>query len=338
MALMRELLRAGPVCRLVGRGGRSAGSSGLTRWRWCLMRAVRSRRWPAAWGSGRRTWVPEAAQVSRQAFYDWRRRHAAGPTGRELAEADLVAEICRVHGASGAALGPLGDRRASRRGPSCEPQAGGTAHESPPHCGDPSAAPQAHHHPRPHRAEAAGPAVPGLRARCPGSCVGRGHHLCAHRAGLAVPGGRARSGIEAAVGLPDERPDRHTARPRRPRHGRRCPHRPHLTPPQSRCCDHRLNPANTRLEISRNRSPAGASPSPWAQWDPQRTTPPPKRSALSSESSSAGTATPTGQRAMCRDPNTAACYRANRTTTSGTLLATKRAQVPSRPGPRTTSP
>ena len=32
----------------------------------------------------------EAARVSRQAFYDWRAKHAAGPSERERAEADLL--------------------------------------------------------------------------------------------------------------------------------------------------------------------------------------------------------------------------------------------------------
>lgn len=47
----------------------------------------------------------EAARVSRQAFYDWRKRHAAGPTPRERAEAALVADIGRIHAASGGAYG-----------------------------------------------------------------------------------------------------------------------------------------------------------------------------------------------------------------------------------------
>lgn len=39
----------------------------------------------------------EAAEVSRQAFYDWVGREAAGPTDAELAEGELVAEIRRIH-------------------------------------------------------------------------------------------------------------------------------------------------------------------------------------------------------------------------------------------------
>ena len=46
-----------------------------------------------------------AAKVSRQAFYDWRRRCAAGPTPREAAEAALVSEIGGIHAASGGTYG-----------------------------------------------------------------------------------------------------------------------------------------------------------------------------------------------------------------------------------------
>ena len=49
-----------------------------------------------------------AAKVSRQAFYDWRARHAAGPTDREAAEAAeaaLAAEIGEIHAASGGTYG-----------------------------------------------------------------------------------------------------------------------------------------------------------------------------------------------------------------------------------------
>ena len=39
----------------------------------------------------------EIADVSRQAFYDWCRRHQAGPTETDLEEAALVAEIHQIH-------------------------------------------------------------------------------------------------------------------------------------------------------------------------------------------------------------------------------------------------
>jgi transposase InsO family protein len=40
----------------------------------------------------------EMAEVSRQAFNDWRARQAAGPTPAEVAEAELVEEIREIHG------------------------------------------------------------------------------------------------------------------------------------------------------------------------------------------------------------------------------------------------
>lgn len=39
----------------------------------------------------------EVAEVSRQAFWDWRSKEAAGPTDAEVAEAELVAEIREIH-------------------------------------------------------------------------------------------------------------------------------------------------------------------------------------------------------------------------------------------------
>lgn len=39
----------------------------------------------------------EVADVSRQAFYDWQQRDAAGPTAAEVAEAELVQEIREIH-------------------------------------------------------------------------------------------------------------------------------------------------------------------------------------------------------------------------------------------------
>lgn len=43
------------------------------------------------------TMACKVAQVSRQAFHDWRARRAAGPTDAEVAEAALVAEIREIH-------------------------------------------------------------------------------------------------------------------------------------------------------------------------------------------------------------------------------------------------
>ncbi len=47
----------------------------------------------------------DAAGVSRQAFYDWSARHKAGPSPRELADAELVGAIRAVHAESGGAYG-----------------------------------------------------------------------------------------------------------------------------------------------------------------------------------------------------------------------------------------
>lgn len=47
----------------------------------------------------------DAAGVSRQAFYDWSARRAAGPSPAELAEAELVGAITQVHAESGGAYG-----------------------------------------------------------------------------------------------------------------------------------------------------------------------------------------------------------------------------------------
>ena len=45
------------------------------------------------------------ARVSRQAFYEWRAKHRAGPTAREAAEAALVAEIREIHAGSDGTYG-----------------------------------------------------------------------------------------------------------------------------------------------------------------------------------------------------------------------------------------
>ena len=43
------------------------------------------------------TMAAKAADVSRQAFHDWRARRAAGPTGAELAQVDLVELMREIH-------------------------------------------------------------------------------------------------------------------------------------------------------------------------------------------------------------------------------------------------
>ncbi len=54
----------------------------MTRYRWVAARKVEG--FPI-------TMACKVAEVSRQAFCDWRMAEAAGPTAAELAEAELVA-------------------------------------------------------------------------------------------------------------------------------------------------------------------------------------------------------------------------------------------------------
>lgn len=60
----------------------------MTRYRWVAARKAEG--FPI-------TKACEAAEVSPNAFYDWRRRQQAGPTDNELEEARLVAEIRDIH-------------------------------------------------------------------------------------------------------------------------------------------------------------------------------------------------------------------------------------------------
>lgn len=60
----------------------------MTRYRWVADRKAEG--FPT-------TMACRVAQVSRQAFYDWRDRAAAGPTGAEIDEARLVNEIREIH-------------------------------------------------------------------------------------------------------------------------------------------------------------------------------------------------------------------------------------------------
>ena len=45
------------------------------------------------------------AEVSRQAFHDWRARTSAGPTARELAEVELVEVMRAIHAESDSTYG-----------------------------------------------------------------------------------------------------------------------------------------------------------------------------------------------------------------------------------------
>ncbi len=60
----------------------------MTRYRWVAARKAEG--FPI-------TMACKVAEVSRQAFCDWRVRVAAGPTDAELAEAALVEEIRSIH-------------------------------------------------------------------------------------------------------------------------------------------------------------------------------------------------------------------------------------------------
>ena len=55
----------------------------MTRYRWVLARRAEGSPTKLCCG---------VAKVSRQAFYEWRAAHAAGPTPREAADAALAAE------------------------------------------------------------------------------------------------------------------------------------------------------------------------------------------------------------------------------------------------------
>ena len=61
----------------------------MTRYRWVAARKAEG--FPI-------TMAAKVAQVSRQAFHEWRARRAAGPTAAELAEADLVELMGEIYG------------------------------------------------------------------------------------------------------------------------------------------------------------------------------------------------------------------------------------------------
>ena len=60
----------------------------MTRYRWVAARKAEG--FPI-------TMSCAVAEVSRQAFHDWRARSSAGPTRRELAEVELVALMREIH-------------------------------------------------------------------------------------------------------------------------------------------------------------------------------------------------------------------------------------------------
>ena len=88
------------------------------------------------------------AGVSRQAFHDWRQRLAAGPTGAELAEAELVGLMREIHDESDATYGePRMTEELARRGRP-ESQAGPPVDASARHRGGVQAREGADHDPR----------------------------------------------------------------------------------------------------------------------------------------------------------------------------------------------
>ena len=68
----------------------------VTRYRWVASRRAEGFSTKAAC---------RVAEVSRQGFYDWSSRQAAGPSPSQLAEAELIGEIKQIHAASGGAYG-----------------------------------------------------------------------------------------------------------------------------------------------------------------------------------------------------------------------------------------
>ena len=80
----------------------------MTRYRWVAARRAEGFPTTAACG---------VAGVSRQGFYDWRNCQTAPPSATELAEADLVAEIRRIHADSAGTYGsPRVTAELGRRG------------------------------------------------------------------------------------------------------------------------------------------------------------------------------------------------------------------------------
>ena len=80
----------------------------MTRYRWVAARKAEG--FPI-------TMACEVADVSRQAFHDWRARTAAGPSAAELAETELVGLMREIHAESDATYGePRHDRRTRSSG------------------------------------------------------------------------------------------------------------------------------------------------------------------------------------------------------------------------------
>ena len=90
----------------------------------------------------------EAAGVSTSGFYDWRAREAAGPTDREVAEAELVELMREIFDGSDGNYGVPRMHRELRRAGLCCNEKKGAAVDAPAWDGRPvPAAPLPHHLP-----------------------------------------------------------------------------------------------------------------------------------------------------------------------------------------------
>ena len=196
----------------------------MTRYRWVAARKAEG--FPT-------TAACRAAGVSRQAFYDWAARHKAGPSPAELAEAELVAEIRRVHADSGGAYGsPRVTAELRRQGRRVNPKRVCRLMRLHGICG-------IHKRRKPRWKVAGGsrPAPADLVRRdfrpAPGSGVGRRHHLHPHRPGVAAPrrrvGPRFQTGGRILHGPPHGRPTGHRRAGHRRRVQRRRCQRSHFS-------------------------------------------------------------------------------------------------------------
>ena len=120
----------------------------------------------------------EAAGVSTSGFYDWSAREAAGPTERQVAEAELVELMRDIFDASDGNYGVPRMHDELRRGRADGQREAGAAPDAPARDGRtvPAAA-LPDHLPRPRRLRDPRPRRPLLRARRARRRLGAGHHL-----------------------------------------------------------------------------------------------------------------------------------------------------------------
>ena len=136
----------------------------MTRYRWVAARKAEG--FPI-------TMACTVAEVSRQAFGDWRTRTAAGPTASEREEAELVAVMREIHAESDGTYGePRMTDRTRASGSGGEPQAGPATDAPPWHRRCVQAGEGAHHDPRRGAPAGAGSHRPAFRARSAGCRLG----------------------------------------------------------------------------------------------------------------------------------------------------------------------